>query len=198
MPAKNQRLILLAILALAVLLRVGVALYLGDTVPTGKDEQSYSELAARLATGHGYSFDRPWYPFAPAGAPTAHWSFLFWPTADSSLIFNAGRLLSIALFLPFMLYGIWVEVKAKVEAKAEAGYFSTSALTLTFVLFYSAPRSAERTFRRAHVPQNARSAERDIATWAISRDRLPVDAVLLIFAAVEIADLTGRWAARRR
>ncbi len=77
MPAKNQRLILLAILALAVLLRVGVALYLGDTVPTGKDEQSYSELAARLATGHGYSFDRPWYPFAPADAPTAHWSFLY-------------------------------------------------------------------------------------------------------------------------
>jgi hypothetical protein len=66
MPAKNQRLLLLAILLLSVLLRAGVALYLGDTVPAGKDEQSYSELAARLATGHGYSFDRPWYPFALA------------------------------------------------------------------------------------------------------------------------------------
>ena len=66
MPAKNQRLLLLAILLLSVLLRAGVAVYLGDTVPAGKDEQSYSELAARLATGHGYSFDRPWYPFAPA------------------------------------------------------------------------------------------------------------------------------------
>ena len=46
--------------------------------------------------------------------------FEFWPTADSSLIFNAGRVLSIALFLPFMLYGIWVEVKAKVKAKVKA------------------------------------------------------------------------------
>ena len=65
MPTRTRRLLLLAILLLAVLLRAGVALTLGDTVPAGKDEQSYSELAARLATGHGYSFDRPWYPFAP-------------------------------------------------------------------------------------------------------------------------------------
>jgi hypothetical protein len=78
MPTRTQRLLLVAILTLAILLRVGVALYLGDTVPAGKDEQSYSELAARLATGHGYSFDRPRYPFgSPAGTPTAHWSFLY-------------------------------------------------------------------------------------------------------------------------
>jgi tryptophanyl-tRNA synthetase len=56
---------LITILLLSVLLRAGVAFYLGDTVPVGKDEQSYSELAARLATGHGYSFAVPWYPFAP-------------------------------------------------------------------------------------------------------------------------------------
>jgi hypothetical protein len=60
--------------------------------------------------------------------------FEFWPTADSSLTFNAGRVFSIALFLPFMLYGIWLEIKAKVEAQAQAGYFSTSALTLTLEL----------------------------------------------------------------
>ena len=40
---------LIVILLLAVLLRAGVAPYLGDTVPAGNDEQSYSELAARLA-----------------------------------------------------------------------------------------------------------------------------------------------------
>jgi hypothetical protein len=102
--------------------------------------------------------------------------FEFWPTADSSLIFNAGRVASFGLFLPFMLYGIWVEVRAKVKAKvkaedeAEAGYFSTSALalTLTFVLFYSVLH---------------------ILTWAMSRYRLPVDAVLLIYAAVAIANV---------
>ncbi|HAJ34906.1 MAG TPA: hypothetical protein DCL15_04325 [Chloroflexi bacterium] len=68
---------LIIILLLSVLLRVGVALYLGDSVPAGKDEQSYSELAWRVTTGHGYSFDRSWYPFTPPDTPTAHWSFLY-------------------------------------------------------------------------------------------------------------------------
>ena len=77
MLSKNHRLTLIAILALAVLLRVSVALYLGDTVPAGKDETSYATLAARLVTGHGYSFPTDWYPFAPANTPTAHWSFLY-------------------------------------------------------------------------------------------------------------------------
>ena len=68
---------LLAIITVAILLRVGVAVYLGDTTPPGKDETSYAVLAERLATGHGYSFPVAWYPFAEAGAPTSHWSFLF-------------------------------------------------------------------------------------------------------------------------
>jgi len=65
------------IIVLSILLRVGAALYLGDTVPPAKDEMSYSVLAERLATGHGYSFPSPWYPFAKANAPTSHWSFLY-------------------------------------------------------------------------------------------------------------------------
>ncbi len=86
MSTRTQRLILIAILALAVLLRVGVALYLGDTVPTGKDEQSYSELAARLATGHGYSFDRPWYPFAPvAGRVRGAVRYGIMPTSTTAM-----------------------------------------------------------------------------------------------------------------
>ncbi len=68
---------LLAIIAVAVLFRVGVAIYLGDTTPPGKDETSYAVLAERLAAGYGYSFPVAWYPFAEAGAPTSHWSFLY-------------------------------------------------------------------------------------------------------------------------
>ena len=81
-------------------------------MPAGKDEQSYSELAARLATGHGYSFDRPWYPFAPADAPTAHWSFLY--TAFVAAVYRiagphplAARLLQAVLaglLLPWLTY----------------------------------------------------------------------------------------------
>ena len=73
----NHRALLLAILAISVCLRMAVAVYLGDQVPPGKDETSYSVLASRLQAGFGYSFPEDWYPFAPADTPTAHWSFLY-------------------------------------------------------------------------------------------------------------------------
>jgi hypothetical protein len=68
------------ILVASVLVRVGVAFYLGDVVdapPLLTDQRSYHALGARLLEGHGYSFERPWYPFTPANTPTAHWSFLY-------------------------------------------------------------------------------------------------------------------------
>jgi 4-amino-4-deoxy-L-arabinose transferase-like glycosyltransferase len=71
---------LIGVLVLSVLLRVGVALYLGDVVaapPLLVDQVSYHTLATRLLAGQGFSFDRGWYPFTPANAPTAHWSFLY-------------------------------------------------------------------------------------------------------------------------
>lgn len=110
---KHPRLILLAIIVLAVLLRIGAAFFLGDSTPPTKDETSYSVLAARLASGHGYSFPRAWYPgFTLADTPTAHWSFLY--TAIVAAIYAlvgvhplAVRLLQ-ALFtgilLPWMTY----------------------------------------------------------------------------------------------
>lgn len=79
MKNRNYRWLWL-ILTVAVLLRVGVALYLGDVVdapPLLTDQRSYHALAVRLLEGRGYSFERPWYPFTPADTPTAHWSFLY-------------------------------------------------------------------------------------------------------------------------
>ena len=75
MSSKHQRLILLAILALAVPLRLGVALYLGDRVevlPGIHDQLSYDHLAQQILAGKGYQFDTNWYPFAPAGASPTH------------------------------------------------------------------------------------------------------------------------------
>jgi len=107
---------LVLLLILSVVLRVGVAFYLGDHVPprvNAPDETSYSYLAERVATGYGYSFDRPWYPFGkPAGYPTAHWSFLY--TAFLACIYAVvgvhplvGRLAGAVLggaLLPWMVY----------------------------------------------------------------------------------------------
>jgi len=75
----NRRWLLL-ILTISVLVRVGIASYLGDVVdapPLLTDQRSYHALAVRLLEGHGYSFDENWYPFTPADTPTAHWSFLY-------------------------------------------------------------------------------------------------------------------------
>jgi len=69
MIVRRERAILGGILAVAVLLRVGVALYLGDVVdapPLLTDQRSYHALGARLLEGHGFSFAKAWYPFTPA------------------------------------------------------------------------------------------------------------------------------------
>ena len=72
--------ILLAILLLSVILRIAVALYLGNVVdapPLLTDQRSYHALGARLVAGRGFSFDVGWYPFTLPDTPTAHWSFLY-------------------------------------------------------------------------------------------------------------------------
>ena len=67
--SRQSRAILILILLVAVLLRVAVALYLGNTVdapPLLTDQRSYHALGARLIAGYGFSFDIGWYPFTPA------------------------------------------------------------------------------------------------------------------------------------
>ncbi|MFN8385329.1 MAG: glycosyltransferase family 39 protein [Anaerolineales bacterium] len=68
------------ILAVSVLLRVGVAVAMGNAVvelPGIFDQVSYHNLALRVLEGHGFSFGELWWPITPADAPTAHWSFLY-------------------------------------------------------------------------------------------------------------------------
>ena len=77
---KSPRYWLLAIIAVAVLLRVAAAFYLGDQVvalPGTFDQVSYDMLAQRLLNGHGFTVARAWWPNTPAGEPTAHWSYLY-------------------------------------------------------------------------------------------------------------------------
>jgi len=72
--------LLVFILLLSVLLRVGAAIFLGDTVvvlPGTSDQVSYHSLALRVGTGHGFSFGEDWWPATRANQPTAHWSFLY-------------------------------------------------------------------------------------------------------------------------
>jgi 4-amino-4-deoxy-L-arabinose transferase-like glycosyltransferase len=75
------RSVLPLILLLSVLLRVGVALYLGNDLSDWRggtaDQISYDALAQRVVAGHGFSFGEAWWPATAAGEPTAHWSYLY-------------------------------------------------------------------------------------------------------------------------
>jgi hypothetical protein len=109
---RQIRRMLAGILLFAVVVRILVALYYGDWLPEAQDDYSYSELALRLAAGHGFSFAKGWYPFTPADTPTAHWSFLY--TAYAAAIYAVagyhpvlvrivGALLS-GLLLPWSMF----------------------------------------------------------------------------------------------
>ena len=76
----RTRQLLILILVAAVLIRIPVALLMGDQVtelPGIQDQISYDALARSLLAGRGYSFPNNWYPFTPPNTPTAHWSFLY-------------------------------------------------------------------------------------------------------------------------
>lgn len=135
--------ILLLIIASAILLRLIIAFYLGNSTPLETDETSYSILANRLVNGFGFSFPKNWYPsFVAADAPTAHWSFLY--TALIAVVyavfgFNplAVRLFSAVLggvLLPWMMYRLARRVWPKREniALLSAGL---GAVYAYFILF---------------------------------------------------------------
>lgn len=81
MPSGDRtKQLLILILVAAVLIRIPVALLMGDQVtelPGVQDQVSYDALARSLLDGRGYSFAKNWYPFTPPNTPTAHWSFLY-------------------------------------------------------------------------------------------------------------------------
>jgi 4-amino-4-deoxy-L-arabinose transferase-like glycosyltransferase len=70
---------LVIILILAFIPRAATALWLGDTMEVldaggTHDQVSYDMLAYRLATGHGFTFPEPWYPWVPADTETSYYS----------------------------------------------------------------------------------------------------------------------------
>ena len=79
MSSKEKK-VLVYIIVISVLLRLGAAFYLGNTVeilPGTFDQISYHNLALRIIDGYGFSFGEEWWPITKANAPTAHWSFLY-------------------------------------------------------------------------------------------------------------------------
>jgi len=111
----------------------------------------------------------------------------FWPKAESSLLFNVGRVLSFGWLLPVAVAGVVIELVRLRRSRRTVGPagdtlaprpspLAPTALLLLFVATYSLLH---------------------ILTWAMPRYRLPVDAVLVIFAAVALLG-ARRWCVTTR
>lgn len=100
--------------------------------------------------------------------------FMFWPSSDSSLISNISRVGSFGITFPFMLYGLILGVRRN---RFEQGNHllnlvaSPAGLLLVFAFIYTGIH---------------------LLTWALIRYRLPVDAVLMPFAALALSDVFQR------
>jgi hypothetical protein len=103
---------------------------------------------------------------------------MFWYSADSGVLSNISRIASFGVMLPFMIYGLALGLRkiAESEERFLGRLASPHALLMTFVVVYSGVH---------------------ILTWTLIRYRLPVDAVLVPFAALALVDLAGRiWQPR--
>ena len=112
--------------------------------------------------------------------------FMFWPSPKSSLISNISRVASFGLFLPFMVYGLILTLLNKhQDGLLTAG--STQALppAKASKIKFSSPLFLIYTFLFIYTGIH-------ILTWALIRYRLPVDAVLLMFAGLALVDLIQR------
>jgi hypothetical protein len=105
--------------------------------------------------------------------------FLFWPKAESGTLSNISRVGSFGIFLPFMIYGLFVALKSLRVEHADpeaAGRRAALTLVILFIVVYTAVH---------------------LLSWAYVRYRLPVDTVLVIFAALGLYDLAVRFASWR-
>ena len=149
-----QRNWLVSIISIAIILRLGVAIYMGNQVidmPGIYDQISYDALAQRVVTGHGFSFAQPWWPATAANAPTAHWSFLYTLyLAAVYYVFGifplAARIIQAILagiFMPLLVYRLANRVFGQLTGLAAATisavyiyfcYYAAAIMTETFFI----------------------------------------------------------------
>jgi 4-amino-4-deoxy-L-arabinose transferase-like glycosyltransferase len=101
--------------------------------------------------------------------------FVFWPAPGSETLSNLSRVGSFGLILPFVLYGLVLSWRNRF-VPVLSHLASPFGLLYLFVAVYSGIH---------------------IFTWTLIRYRLPVDAVLLLFAGLAVVDLWPRLADTR-
>jgi len=119
-----------------------------------------------LKRGIGFVLDDPGrYAFLSLSRIQPY--FMFWYSAESGLLSNISRIGSFGLFLPFMLYGLFL------TARRNGNDLPTSpaGLMILFIIVYSSVH---------------------ILTWTLIRYRLPVDSALIPFAGLVLYELLQR------
>lgn len=100
--------------------------------------------------------------------------FMFWPSGDSGMVSNLSRVGSFGIFLPFMIYGLFLTVRQSFASWRER-FASPFMLLYLFVLVYAGIH---------------------ILTWTLIRYRIPVDVILVIFAGYGLLDVAERLLSR--
>lgn len=102
--------------------------------------------------------------------------FTFWPSSGSGLISNLSRVASFGILLPFMVYGLVLSFLFRPWSLLR-WMISPVFLLHLFIVVYTVIH---------------------LLTWALIRYRLPVDAVLVLFAGLALVDLYERLFLPRR
>ena len=133
-------------------------------VPPGLQSENEAQMdRALMRLGLRFILDEP-QRYLRLCLSRARAYFEFWPTPDTTLLHNLGRVGSFGLVLPFMVCGVILAIR-------DGRVFRENVLLFLFVVFYSLLH---------------------IMTWAMVRYRLPVDAVMMPFAAWGLAEGWGR------
>jgi 4-amino-4-deoxy-L-arabinose transferase-like glycosyltransferase len=153
LSSKLENRMLIAIIVVSILLRVGSSFYMGNKVeafPGVYDQMSYDNLARRILTGHGYSFEQNWWPDTAANAPTAHWSFLYplflafiyWIFGFNPLVARIIQSILAGIIFPLLVYrlanrrfGSIIGLVAAMISAIYIYFFYYSASLMTETLF---------------------------------------------------------------
>lgn len=137
------------------------------------DEAALDQTLLKL--GLQFVFDDPWRYFLLSLDRIPEY-FKFWPSADSGMVSNVSRLSSFGITFPWMIAGIVLWLKTKWKQKLPELLETPEVLLLGFFGVYSGIH---------------------ILSWALVRYRLPVDAVLILFAGLAVNDLM-QWYLNRK
>lgn len=200
----KSRAVVFAILALALLLRVGAAFYLGNTasgLSGANDEITYSMLGHRFATGHGMTFPEPWYPWIAADAPQSYFSYTFSIfIAGIYAIFGFSPLIArfVMAVLSTAIVGMVYLLGRRLFDESVALLATAIAAIYAYLIFYGVALVTETPFTLAlmvalYVAMRIRARElHGIGAWLLLGAILAV-AVLARVAAIFFVPILLVW-----